>query len=78
MVSEIEKLKANIKLEKEEANNWKKEYETTNEQLKEAQKKSEANNEFLEVKKRLATKITDEKIVDVTKNRQKINKRPWK
>ena len=78
MESEIEELKADLNLEKEEANNWKKEYETTNEQLKEAQKKSEANNEFLEVKKRLATKITDEKIVDVTKNRQKINKRPWK
>ena len=78
MGSQIEQLEADLKLEKEEANNWKKEYETTNEQLKEAQKKSEANNEFLEVKKRLATKITDEKIVDVTKNRQKINKRPWK
>ena len=37
MVSEIEKLKANIKLEKEDANNWKKEYETTNEQSKNEQ-----------------------------------------
>ena len=44
MGSQIEKLKANINLEKEEANNLKKEYETTNEQLKEAQKKTEEVN----------------------------------
>ena len=38
------KLEADLNLEKEEANNWKKEYETTNEQLKEAQKKTEEVN----------------------------------
>ena len=37
MGSQIEQLEADLKLEKEEANNWKKEYETTNEQLMEAQ-----------------------------------------
>ena len=63
MGSQSEQLEADLKLEKEEANNWKKEYETTNEQSKKEQKKSEANNEFPEVKSRLGTKITDEKIV---------------
>ena len=37
MLEEIEKLKADLNLEKEEANNWKKEYETTNEQSKNEQ-----------------------------------------
>ena len=44
MLEEIEQLEADLKLEKEKANIRKKEYETTNEQLKEAQKKSEEVN----------------------------------